>query len=64
MLRSLFSPSTPQVENTASLKILLAMEAETKRRAAIVKKNYVGPSVKFHSVKVNDEERVSQGMEQ
>jgi len=46
------------VENTASLKLLLAMEAETKRRAAIVKKHYVGPSVKFHSVKVNDGERV------
>lgn len=40
------------------------MEAETKRRAAIVKQNYVGPTVKFHSVKgANNEEKVRVGKE-
>eukprot|EP00955_Chlamydomonas_euryale_P004257 44262-Chlamydomonas_euryale.AAC.2 len=43
-----------QVENTASLKLLLAMEEETKRKAAIIKKRYQGPLVKYHSKKAAD----------
>lgn len=48
-----------QIENIASLKLLMAMEEETKRKAALVKKQYQGPSVKFHSLKANDAEHVS-----
>ena len=54
----LLLPFPFQVENTASLKLLLAMEAESKRRATIVKKQYTGPIVKFHSVRCGDQERV------
>ncbi len=45
----------------ASLKLLLAMEEATKRKAAIVKKHYLGPAIRWHSAKVNDAERVSLG---
>ena len=38
-----------EVENTASLKQLLAMEEATKRKAAIIKSKFQGPLVKFHS---------------
>ncbi|KAG1652588.1 hypothetical protein FOA52_007920 [Chlamydomonas sp. UWO 241] len=40
-----------EVENTASLKLLLAREEETKRKAMFTKKNYQGPLVKYHSKK-------------
>jgi hypothetical protein len=43
----------------ASLKLLLAIEEATKRKAAMVKKHYQGPLVKFHTLNVNDSEHVS-----
>ena len=41
-----------EIENAASLKLLLAMEEETKRKAAVVKKKFQGPLVKLHSKRV------------
>ncbi|KAG2490997.1 hypothetical protein HYH03_010669 [Edaphochlamys debaryana] len=38
-----------EIENTRSLKALLAQEEETKRKAQVVKKKNQGPSVKFRS---------------
>ncbi|GLC33566.1 hypothetical protein PLESTB_000088900 [Pleodorina starrii] len=40
-----------EIENTRSLKALLAQEEETKRKAQVVKKKNTGPSVKFKSRK-------------
>ncbi|GAX76865.1 hypothetical protein CEUSTIGMA_g4311.t1 [Chlamydomonas eustigma] len=48
-----------EMENMASLKLLLAMEEETKRRATVVKKHYTGPIIKLQSTKVNGSERTS-----
>ncbi|GIL52963.1 hypothetical protein Vafri_8698 [Volvox africanus] len=43
-----------EIENTRSLKALLAQEEETKRKAQVVKKKNTGPSVKFKSRKGSD----------
>lgn len=51
-----------EIENTASLKLLLAMEEATKKKAAILKSKFVGPLVKFHSKKVGEEEKVRVGI--
>lgn len=46
-----------EIENSASLKLLLAMEEETKRKAAVVKKKFQGPLVKLHSKTITVAER-------
>ncbi|KIY98314.1 hypothetical protein MNEG_9649, partial [Monoraphidium neglectum] len=38
-----------EVENLTSLRLLLAQEEETKRKASVVKKQYTGPMVKLRS---------------
>eukprot|EP00198_Chlamydomonas_reinhardtii_P007934 XP_001697271.1 predicted protein [Chlamydomonas reinhardtii] len=45
-----------EIENTRSLKMLLAREEETKRKAQVVKKKNSGPSVKWRSRKGADGE--------
>ena len=47
-----------EIENTASLKLLLAMEEATRKKAAIAKSKFMGPIVKLHSKKVGEEEKV------
>uniref|UniRef100_A0A7S0X1N8 Vps72/YL1 C-terminal domain-containing protein n=1 Tax=Chlamydomonas leiostraca TaxID=1034604 RepID=A0A7S0X1N8_9CHLO len=40
-----------EVENMTSLKVMLAMEEEIKKRAVIIKHKYLGPIVKFRSTR-------------
>lgn len=48
-----------EVENIQSLRVLLAQEEETKRKAMVVKKSYTGPLIKQRSAKVGDEEQTT-----
>ncbi|GFR48949.1 hypothetical protein Agub_g10963 [Astrephomene gubernaculifera] len=45
-----------EIENTRSLKALLAQEEETKRKAQVVKKKNTGPSIKFRTKRGADGE--------
>ena len=48
-----------EIENTRSLQYLVAIEEETKKKANIKKGHYVGPMVRFHSARVEDEEKTT-----
>lgn len=54
----LLEAARTEVENLASLKLMMAQEEELKRRAAVVKKQYSGPSIKYRSSRVEDHEQV------
>lgn len=47
-----------EIDNLASLRQMMAAEAELKARAAVVKKAHAGPSLKVKSSKVGDCEQV------
>jgi vacuolar protein sorting-associated protein 72 len=53
-----------ELENMASLKLLLALEEETKKRAAVVKKGLTGPLVKYRSRAVQQLQQPAQQQQQ
>jgi hypothetical protein len=44
-----------ELDNLASLQLLMAQEEESKKRAMVVKKKYGGPSLKYKSRRVDEE---------
>lgn len=44
-----------ELDNLASLQLLMAREEESKKRAMVVKKKYSGPSLKYKSRRVDEE---------
>lgn len=48
-----------EIENTRSLQMMVAIEEETKKKAHVQRGKYVGPMLRLHSVKVEDEERTT-----
>jgi hypothetical protein len=44
-----------ELDNLASLKLMLAQEEEVRKRAVVVKKHYAGPTIKYRSQREGEE---------